>query len=108
MPKPAVPPPGFVLIRVDDLARLVTAAEAPRKVHQVESSRPEPSGPATADVLTFAAALTAIGVLTARINWPGVTQAESLGGEPPEPVIRALALFCEHVLAAVFPDKACR
>jgi hypothetical protein len=95
MPEPAIPP-GHVLVRIDDLVRLA-AAPGP-----ADSA---PPAAAANDTLTLAAALTAIGVLTARINWPGVTQAESLGGEPPEPVIRALALFCEQVLAAVFPDK---
>jgi hypothetical protein len=86
-------PPGFALVRIDDLAALT-----PR-------SAPENARRDQADTATWEALAASIAILTARLGHIDVRQADLIGDTPPAAVIKALVILTAATLAALMPDQ---
>ncbi len=73
----APPPPGHVLIRIDDLANLLAARQ-----------------PAAAGSATDASALsTTVALLTSHLAGAGLVEADLIGDVPAEKVVRRLVVM---------------
>jgi len=86
------PPPGFVLVRLDDLAALLAAQPAPG----TPAAAPAPSaGPPAAPWEAFSSA---VALITARTTAAGVPDADLMDGAAA--VIRALVTIAAAVIRA--------
>ena len=87
------PPPGYVVLRWETLATILSRHAAPVPV----------PAPATA---TLEALAGVIALITARLSEIPVDQAELTAGVPAPALIRTLTIFTASALAALLPEDS--
>ena len=92
MTKLAVPP-GYALVRLDDLAALLA--------HNDPAPQPPPPAPGA----TWQALAASVALITDKLGGTGASHADVIGDLPPESVVRVLVILTAATLAALSPDK---